>query len=183
MSAPAPTLTGRRPAVRQVTVRPAPRREPPFDDDLAARRLHSVGPLDQPLPFATPSRPTALTLASFTHRQTFGDASLPDPAGWSRRLLIAVAETAAGHRPLQQLAALLSPSVAQGLGADFERAAQRRRRHWLHAAGVRSVRACEPTDGVAEVAATVQVGPRVRAIAMRLEVYGGRWRCTRLHLG
>jgi hypothetical protein len=92
-------------------------------------------------------------------------------------------ETAAGQRPLHQLAAMLSPSVTSGLGRDFERAASSGRRHWLHRAAVRSVRACEPAEGVAELCATVQVGPRVRAVALRLEAHHGRWRCTRLQLG
>ena len=39
----------------RVTVRPAPRREPPFDDEIPQRHLTLVGPHDRPLPFA-PSR-------------------------------------------------------------------------------------------------------------------------------
>jgi hypothetical protein len=163
------------PSARPLTVRPAPRREPPFDDEVP-RRLRVVGPLDRPLPFARVRQPPAAIPLR-------GRSDLPDPAQWGRRLLIGIVETAAGKRPLQQLAALLSPSVAHGLGADFERAAARRRPHWIHAAAVRSVRASEPADGIAELCATVQVGPRVRAIAMRLEDRQGRWRCTRLQLG
>ncbi|MDQ2751300.1 MAG: Rv3235 family protein [Actinomycetota bacterium] len=172
---PAPKRTA---AVRILTVRPAPRREPPFDDEIAPRRLYAVGPLDQQLPFESAARRDR-PMAPPTVLRT----DLPDPALWGRRLLIGIIETAAGRRPLQQLAALLSPSVAHGLGADFERAAQRRRPHWTHAATVRSVRACEPAEGVAELCATVQVGPRVRAVAMRLEAHQNRWRCTRLQLG
>jgi hypothetical protein len=48
---------------------------------------------------------------------------------------------------------------------------------------VLSVRADEPVDGIAELAATVRIGPRVRAVAMRLEAPDGRWRCTLLQLG
>jgi hypothetical protein len=55
--------------------------------------------------------------------------------------------------------------------------------HWLHRAGVRSVRVSEPADGVAELCATVETGRRVRALAMRLEEHHGRWCCTRLQLG
>lgn len=174
-----PTGTARRtqPA-RPMTVRPAPRREPPFDDEIPPRHLYAVGPLDQQLPFET-APPRNRPLAARATQRT----SLPDPALWGRRLLIGIIETAGGRRPLQQLAALLSHSVARGLGADFERAAQRRQPHWTHAATVRSVRACEPAEGVAELSATVQAGPRVRAIAVRLESHDGRWRCTRLQLG
>jgi hypothetical protein len=48
---------------------------------------------------------------------------------------------------------------------------------------VGSVRASEPADGIAELSATLRHGPRVRAVAMRLEVRHGRWCCTRLMLG
>jgi hypothetical protein len=48
---------------------------------------------------------------------------------------------------------------------------------------VRSVRVSEPTDGVAEVCAIVQQGPRCRAIALRLEGIDGRWQCTALQIG
>lgn len=168
----------RPPATRGLTVRPAPRREPPFDDEIPPRHLYAVGPLDQRLPFEPAPRPDdALS------RRTVLRTDLPDPALWGRRLLIGIIETAGGRRPLAQLAALLSHSVAQGLGADFERAAQLRRPHWTHAATVRSMRACEPAEGVAELCATVQVGPRVRAVAMRLEAHHERWRCTKLQLG
>jgi hypothetical protein len=168
----------RRAPTRALTVRPAPRREPPFDDEIPPRHLYAVGPLDQQLPFEPASRREQAISPRAVLR-----TDLPDPALWGRRLLIGIIETAGGRRPLQQLAALLSHSVAQGLGADFERAAQRRRPHWTHAAAVRSVRACEPAEGVAELCATLQVGPRVRAVALRLEAHNNRWRCTRLQVG
>ncbi|PZS37067.1 MAG: hypothetical protein DLM58_00205 [Pseudonocardiales bacterium] len=169
------SVTERPQATRPMTVRPAPRREPPFDDEIPPRHLYAVGPLDQQLPF----EPTIRHDRGLAPRPVLR-TDLPDPALWGRRLLIGIIETAGGRRPLQQLAALLSPSVAQGLGADFERAAQRRRPHWTHAAIIRSVRACEPAEGVAELCATVQVGSRVRAVALRLEAHHNRWRCTRL---
>jgi Family of unknown function (DUF6459) len=172
------TAVERPPANRTVRVRPAPRREPPFDDEIPPRHLYAVGPFDQQLPFEQPPRRDHAI-----PRRTVLRTDLPDPALWGRRLLIGIIETAGGRRPLQQLAALLSHSVAHGLGADFERAAQLRRPHWTHAATVRSVRACEPAEGVAELCATVQVGARVRAVALRLEAHDDRWRCTKLQLG
>ncbi len=48
---------------------------------------------------------------------------------------------------------------------------------------VRSIRVSEPHDGVAEVCAIVQQGPRCRAIALRLEGIDGRWQCTALQIG
>ncbi len=161
----------------QLTVRAAPRREPPFDDERPARHLHSVGPLDRPLPFARPApRPVVTPVGS-------PRSELPDPAAWGRRVLVGIIEAAGGKRPLQQLGALLSPSIAHGLRADFDRAAQLRCRHWTHAATLRSIRASEPREGVAEVCATVQIGDRVRAVAFRAEAQQGKWRCTRLQIG
>ncbi len=160
-----------------IVVRPAPVREPPFDDELAAA---SAGRFDRPLPFARPRRrrpplpqqpPTPLR------------AALPDPALWARRLLVGIIETADGRRPLSQLAPLLGPGVAHGLRTEFELATRFGRPHWTHRAVVGSVRATEPADRVAELCATVRAGERVRAIAMRLEVRHARWCCTRLVLG
>jgi len=158
-------------------VRPAPLREPPFDDEVQPPHLRPVGPLDRRLPFEE------VRGARVPQPGPVLAPTLPDPVGWGRRLLIGIIETAGGRRPLQQLAALLSPAVATGLGADFERAAQLNAPHWTHAATVRSVHACVPAEGVAELNATVQAGRRVRAVALRLEERDGRWRCTRLQLG
>lgn len=159
------------------SVRPAPHREPPFDDEIQPPHLRPVGPLDRRLPFDEGRRVRVLAPGPMLAR------TLPDPVGWGRRLLVGIIETAGGRRPLQQLTALLSPAVASGLGADFERAAHLDAPHWTHAATVRSVHACVPAEGVAELNATVQAGRRVRAVALRLEERDGRWRCTRLQLG
>jgi hypothetical protein len=161
---------------RLVVIRQAPRREPPFDDELPEG--HRPGRFDQRLPFARPATPVVPRLP-FALR----GRSLPDPGPWGHRLLVILIESAGGRRPLSQLATLLSYSVLRGIGADFERNAQAGTPHWLHRAGVRSVRATEPSAGVAELCATVQTGERVRAVAMRLEARDGRWRCTRLQLG
>lgn len=161
-------------APRTVVIRPAPRREPPFDDE---RETTDYAPFDRALPFEPAARPT-VWLPPVPR-----PSELPDPAPWGRRLLIGMVETAGGHRSAQQLVPLLSPSVHRGLCADFDRERQSGARHWLHRASVRSVRGTEPSDGVAEVCATVEVAGRVRAVAFRLEEQHGRWRCTRLQLG
>jgi hypothetical protein len=162
---------------RLLRIRPAPRRDPPFDDEVPVALRAQVGPHDRQLPFDT-GRPEPVEAARPT-----ANVELPDPAGWARRLLVGVVETAAGRRPLQQLTSLLSASVAYGLRADFERCAQNGRRHWIGAAVIRSVRASEPADRVAELSATLLVDGRVRAVALRLEARDGRWLCTRLQLG
>ena len=152
----------------------APRREPPFDDETG---LQLLGPYDRRLPFGSAERRPPEALPPAPRRASV------DPAGWAQRLLLGIIECAAGRRPMQQLAPLLSLSVASGLRADFDRAAARNIPHWSQAACVRSVHATEPTAGVAEVCATLQVRRRVRAVALRLEERHGHWRCTRLQVG
>ena len=172
------TVTIRR-AAGTIVVRPAPPREPPFDDELAAD-LPLAGRHDQPLPFArSRRRRAALPPAAASPLR----AVLPDPAMWGQRLLVGIIEAAGGRRPVNQLTSLLSPAVAHGLRSEFELAANLHKPHWTHRAVVRSVRASEPADQVAELCATVRVGERVRAVAMRLEVRHSRWCCTKLVLG
>jgi hypothetical protein len=167
-----------------VTVRLAPRREPPFDDELnaderPARHLRAVRPADPPLPF----EPWPGRLAQprgWSAPCPSGRAELPDPVSWSRRLLVAMLEARAGQRPMRQLANHFSPSVHAGLMAESGQS------RWSGDRGpavVRSVHVCEPADGVAEVSAVIQSGARYRAIAARLEGLDGRWCCVRLQLG
>jgi hypothetical protein len=157
-----------------MAVRPAPRREPPYDDELARPALQLVRGRDRELPFPDPPATAMPALLA--------PVALPDPAAWARRLLLGLAETAAGRRPLSQVAALLGPGVCRGLAADFDRATNSGTRHWLHNAAVRTVHVSRPGDTVAELAATVQAGRRVHAVALRLEARHGRWWCTRLQM-
>ena len=161
---------------RSIVLRPAPRREPPFDDELA-EAAHRPGPHELRLPFDVPPAPRLWRAGP--PRPT----GLPDPASWGRRLLIGLIETAAGRRPLHQLGGMLSPSVSRGIGTDFELAARLGTPHWLHRATIRTLRVSEPADRVAELCATVNAGNRVRAVAIRLEEHHGRWCCMRLQLG
>lgn len=161
---------------RAIVIRPAPRREPPFDDELGDDAA-PYARFDRALPFEPAARPSVWLPPAPR------PSALPAPAPWVRRLLIGMVEAADGNRPVQQLAPLLSPSVHRGLCADFDRDRQAGTPHWLHRATVRSVRGTEPSDGVAELCATVEAGGRVRAIALRLEEHYGRWRCVRLQLG
>ena len=180
------------PATRSITVRPAPRREPPFDDELAppvAGRVPSLrlaGSLDQPLPFE--HWPSAEFAARSGSRQRAWIApappdrgDLPEPAIAARRLLVALLEVRAGLRPLRQLGAHLSPAVLLGLQTELVRVpgpADSGRQALL-----KSVHVCEPADAVAEISAVVCTAGRHRAIAARLEGRDGRWRCVRLQLG
>ena len=159
----------------QLTVRPAPRREPPYDDELGA--THAVAsPFDQPLPFAVPVLPALETGPRY-------DADLPDPSAWARRLLIGLSEAAAGRRAMHQLSDFLTPSISYGISGELHRARTGGGAHWLRSATVRSVRTMQPRAGIAEVSATLHVGRRVRAVALRVERRHHQWRCTRIVLG
>ena len=110
---------------------------------------------------------------------------LPDPGPWSAALVQAVLEVLGRERPRQQLVRWLSPEVYAELCAHVVAApirpaagpaAGRTRRT------VSSLHLSEPVDGVVEACAVVLGGPRARAMALRLEGWDGRWRCTRLAL-
>lgn len=164
------------PTGRRISVRAAPRREPPFDDE--APQLRMVGPYDRALPF-DPWPAGLRGPHSWQAARPTGRGELPDPAVWGRRILVAVLEARAGRRSLQQLTPYLSIAVHHGLATELER-----QRHPTGAPfGVRSIHVCEPADGVAEIAAVLQSGPRCRAVAARLEGLDGRWRCVKLQIG
>lgn len=184
-----------------ITLRPAPDREPPFDDELPSRRLQLVGPWDQPLPFdPEPNRPAtgrppstgspAATTAPAPSRAARRSPSAGGAAHergsapaeqWGRRFLVALLECAAGRRSLAQLSRHAALPVIEGFRKDaaaWARVAPRRR-----PGVVRTVRAFQPSEDSAEFSAVIQVGPRFRAVAARLERTADGWRCTRLQIG
>jgi len=103
---------------------------------------------------------------------------LPPPKQWLDRLLVVVLECLEGWRPVVQLRGHASPLVIGGLVA--------RRRGSMLRPGVvprvRSIHVTEPTPGIVEACAVVSRVGRVQAIAIRMEVVSGRWRCTALHV-
>ena len=106
-------------------------------------------------------------------------ADLPDPHRWSRRLVQVVVEVMSGNRAAPQLLRWTTPEVyerVRALTGPATRAAHTRPM-------VRTVRVCEPADGVAEVSAVVTAGQRAQALAVRLEGHDGRWRATALECG
>jgi hypothetical protein len=117
-------------------------------------------------------------ITAFAARRPTRSADLPDPKQWAVRLAQGIVEALHGHRPLQQLVRWTDEPVYRLL--------ERRRSVQRTAAGprplVRSIRICQPGDGVVEASVVVQTGRRCRALAMRLEGLDGRWRCTALEI-
>lgn len=117
-------------------------------------------------------------------RQPTSTADLPDPTTWAGQLARAVTEVLAGDRPLPQLMRWTDETVFADLSRRTTALAQAGagRRGPRNRVGVRSVRICEPRDGVIEAAVHVRQGHRSRALALRLEGLDGRWRCTALQI-
>lgn len=129
----------------------------------------------------------AVDFASASDEQLFGPQptgrrGLPDPVHWAGHLAQAVVEVMAGVRQPPQILRWTTPEVyavvARRGAVSARRGTQATRR-----AVVRSVRVCEPADGVAEACAVVLDGSRVRALAMRLVGVDGRWRIEALQVG
>jgi len=180
-ASPPPGTRSGRAARRQYLVRPAPRREPPFDDELPERHLSLVGPLDQPLPLDGLRGAGPTVQVAPPPDQPTGCHELPDPALMARLLVIGVIEIATGRRAAAQLRHHTSPAVQAGLVRDagrITRLGSAQRPAVLH-----SLHVTEPADGVAEVAAVLRIENRFRALALRLEGVDGRWRCVRLQIG
>jgi hypothetical protein len=106
-------------------------------------------------------------------------SDLPPARPVAHALVQGLLEVLAGVRPVSQLQRGTTPE----LFAQLEQVVHGRPR----AAGarpvtgaVRSLHVQQRPEGVAEVCATVRRGPRMAAIALRLEGIGGRWCCTEL---
>ncbi len=184
---------------------PAPQCEPPYDDELGGAgpdRPEAAGTpsaqgtlalafkLPNGLP-ARPSPPPQLRLVPGQHEVDFDPdfapqptsrCELPDPRAWSARFVQALIEVLWGGRPASQLLRWTTIDVHQAV----QRRAGVATRLTRATAGrpmLRSLRVCEPNDGVAEVCAVVHRAGRTQAIALRLEGIDRRWQCTVLELG
>ena len=165
-----------------IRVLPLPRQRPPrvSGADLVTGPEDSTGPryIQDAL---------AVDFASASDEQLFGPqptgrGSLPDPKEWAAHLAQAVVEVMAGSRQAPQILRWTTPDV-YAVVARRGAVSARRSGGVARRAVVRSVRVCEPADGVAEACAVVVDGPRVRALAMRLAGLDGRWRIEALQVG
>lgn len=111
---------------------------------------------------------------------------LPDPEPLLRNLGRGVVEAIGGFREVEQIARWVTPEVFELL--------VRRAQHAKRARALRGLperrptifpRACvhqEVATDVVEATVIVDLGPRVRAVAIRLERYRDRWRAERIHV-
>lgn len=165
---------GRRPYLVAV-----PDCEPPFDDELPAavraalhRSAAAGGFAGTPvMDWTVPgwSRDADVGV------QRTSAAALPDARQTAGVFARALIEALAGYRQLAQLNSHCSPEVFAGL--------RLRVRPGGPLPKLTSIRASEPTDGVAEATAVFRRGPRAAAIAFRLQGVDGRWRVTALQIG
>lgn len=118
-------------------------------------------------------------------------AELPDPRPLAGQLAQAVVEVLAGDRPITQLLTWVDERIYTELSAlapspRTSPALSRARTVLIRPQDrpkVRSIHVGRPAAGVAEIAARVQVNGRSRAVALRLEEWRGRWRCSALIVG
>jgi Family of unknown function (DUF6459) len=200
------------PAAGRITVLPAPSSEPPYDDEIPHRTdvtsgRHDCGErqgalaLAFVLPGGLPAVPTvAATPRLHVVRTSAGDdeddgadfarrpterSSLPPPQQFAGRLVQALVEVTAGARPRTQLIRWTSERVYAEINRRVRELASAGApgKRGLIAGHVRSLHVSEPRDGVAEVCAVVQRGPRAGAVAIRLEGLDGRWVCTAATFG
>ncbi len=119
-----------------------------------------------------------------------GPGRLPDPRPLAGELARAVVEVLAGDRPVGQLLTRLDSRTYGQLSARAPAPATApipaRARAGIHPTDrprVCTVHVSHPAAGVAEITARVQTNGRSRAVALRLEEWQGRWRCSAVDVG
>jgi hypothetical protein len=95
----------------------------------------------------------------------------------------AAVEALRGARPLAQLARWVSPEIYDQLDARAKLTQRVRGADGAHRAAIRRIRLCRLGESTAEATVVVDDGPRVRAVAVRLEGRRGQWRATALEIG
>jgi hypothetical protein len=143
-------------AVRRIAV---PESAPPYDDELPADGKPAAG--RAPSPRQAPSgrrQPARLAEPAAPEPSRRGQA-----AAWPSRFAQVLAETLAGSRPPRQITPWTTEQARRQLrqlGPMLSAGQQPR---------VRRVLTSCPADDVVELTAVVAFGPRVRALAVRLE--------------
>ena len=165
----------------ELVLLPVPVSEPPYDDELPDRtgpRLTLVTALPTPVgPLA--ALPALLPTASAVPLVPPVDPTVPSVRPGARALVQGLLEVLGGVRPVTQLRRRTSLE----LYADLEELvhAQPRPAGLRPSTGaVLSLHVQQSAPAVVEVCATVRRGARAGALALRLELVGGEWRCTAL---
>jgi hypothetical protein len=174
--------------LRPLRILPAPRTRPPLlvgaDEELDGGSRTSEAGHDPPSGYVQDALAVDFDLCS--DDQLFGERptrrrDLPDPRPWAGHIAQALVEVMAGVRPAPQVLRWTTPEVYAVVARRA--AVSTRRQGATRRTVVRSIRVCEPADGVAEVSAVVLDGARVRALALRLVGLDGRWRVEALQVG
>lgn len=166
-----PLLASVPPALRLVS---APVSAPPYDDELnGAPTLRLVGPVTRPV------EPAPFNDEAWLAAERTPTAQLPPSTTFAHTLVQGLLEVLAGVRPLKQLQRDTTPELYQALLVAVTRT-PRASGARPHRRAVRSVHVQERPEGIVEVCATVERGPRLAALALRLEGLDGRWKCTEL---
>ena len=102
----------------------------------------------------------------------------PDPVRLAGLLARAWLEVRTGHRPLSQLAPLVSPAARRRLASQLpDRPATR---HLGPPPRVRRLIEFTPAPGIREVTVLIEHSGRTTAIAVRMERHRGAWRAVEL---
>lgn len=153
--------------------------------EAVPRERETAKPIGRPvLRIVPPQAPETPDEADWFEPQPASTASLPDPEPLVANLALCVIEAMAGVRDIEQLARWVSADVYRALLVRVQHSARARtarrqnaRRPNVH---VQLTTLQSPNDGVIEAVVVMDVGPRVRAIAMRLDGMDRRWRATSL---
>jgi len=109
--------------------------------------------------------------------------ALPEPGQWAAVITQAAIEALLGVRPVQQLSRWLATPVYQALARRAGLAQRVGGTATSARVRVRSVRVSAVDDARTEACVTVHDGRRVRAAALRIELFRGRWLVTALEIG
>lgn len=109
-------------------------------------------------------------------------SELPDPADWSRRLSQAIVDVFEGRRPATQLVRWTAPDVHARITRIARARATTRGTSASTPGRVRSVKIFQPHELSAEVTVVYVSEQRVRAFALRLDLWRGRWRASALEV-
>jgi hypothetical protein len=172
---PALSVVGTPGAVRVRLARPV---EPP------AVPLRADGPAhERPPELGSPAAVSRVRPVTRDTGAAPAEGPLPDPTRTCCAVVQAAVEGLRGARPLAQLVRWVTPEVYDGLALRARLVQSAATAPSSGRAGIRRVRVFRIGDGAAEATVVVDDGPRVRAVAVRVEEHRGRWRATALEIG